>query len=422
MMKIFPIEQVRAQFPALQRTYNGKQVVYMDGPGGSQIVIGAIKEMEKYLAGGGANLGGSFPTSIEITEKIAEAKSAVADLFNAKPSEVAFGPNATTMMFNLSRAISRDWKKGDEIVLTELEHHSNIDTWRLAAEEKDVIVKYIPLNLDTLTLDMDKLPDLVNENTKLIAVGTASNCIGTITDLHIAKRESERVGAILATDAVHAIPHFYVDMKNEGIDLLFCSVYKMFGPHVGMAVINEDLIEKIQPYKIVPSPNNYAERFETGTQNHEGIPGVTEAIKFIASLGEGETFKEKIKSGYKSIEEYEDMLANKVREELAKIEKITMFQAPKYIKKTPTIAFNVEGISPANFTKRMSDEYSIFIADGDFYARTLAEKLGIDKTGGFIRAGLAPYNTMEEVNKFIKAVKEIVDSVQIAVEEEPYNI
>ncbi len=410
-MKRFPIEEVRSQFPALKRIHNGKQVIYFDGPGGSQTVIGAIEEMDKYLMRGGANLGGQFPTSMEITEKIAEAKEAIADLFNAKPNEVAFGPNATTMMFNLSRAISRDWKEGDEIVLTELDHHSNIDTWRLAAEDKGVKVKYIPLNLDTLTLEMDKLPGLVNENTKLIAVGTASNCIGTITNLDIAKREAERVGAILAADAVHAIPHFYVDMEKEGIDLLFCSVYKMFGPHVGMAVINEDLIEKIQPYKIIPSPNNYAEKFETGTQNHEGIPGVTEAIKFIASLGEGETFKDKIKSGYTTIEEYEDKLANKLREGLAKIEKVKIFQAPKDVKKTPTIAFNVEGISPAEFTKRMSDEYSIFIADGDFYARTLVEKLGIDKTGGFIRAGLAPYNTMEEVDKFIKAVKEIAESV-----------
>lgn len=407
----FPIDAVRAQFPALKRTYNGKTVVYFDGPGGSQTVQSAIDAVAGYMTRGGANLHGNFPSSKETEKLISQAKEDIAVLFNAKACEVAFGPNATSLMFQASRALARTWKEGDEIVLTELEHHSNIDTWRLAAEEKGVTVKYVPLNTKTLTLELDKLPGLLTPRTKLLAVGSASNCIGTITDVKAMAREAKKVGALVAVDAVHAIPHLYVDMQEQGIDLLFSSVYKFFGAHVGMAVIKEDIFKNLPVYKIAPAPDYYPDCLETGTQNHEGIPSVSAAINFIASLGSGGSLYERIQTGYKAIEEHENSLAEVIRSEMAKMGKVTLFQAGADVPKTPTVAFRVAGITPVDFCVRMCEEHGVFIAEGDFYAKTLAERLGIRESGSFIRAGLAPYNTMEEVNRFLEGVKAIIATI-----------
>lgn len=408
---MYPIDEVRKQFPALKREYNGKQVVYFDGPGGSQAVQSAIDAICAYMTLGGANLHGSFPSSRETEKLILEAREAVATLFNANHNEVAFGANATSLMFQVSRAISKTWNKGDEIILTELDHHSNIDTWRICAEERGVIVKYIPLDINNLTLDLNSLPSLLSDKTKLIAVGAASNCIGTVTDIRIISREAKKYGAIVSVDAVHAAPHFYVDMKEQGIDILFASSYKFFGPHIGMAVIRQGLFENLDVYKIAPSPAYIPDKIETGTQNHEGIPAITAAINFIASFGKGDTLSDRIKSGYDVIEEYESALSNIIREEFKKIDKITLYQAEDNVKKTPTIAFRVWGIAPEDFCRRMCEEHSIFIAEGHFYAMTLAKRLGILENGSFIRAGLAPYNTIDEVNRFIDGVKNILDSL-----------
>lgn len=411
MSNVFPIDQVRSQFPALKRVHNGKTVVYFDGPGGAQTVQSAIDAMAGYMTRGGANLHGHFPSSKETEQIIAGVKADIAVLFNARPEEVAFGPNATSLMFQVSRALARTWKEGDEIVLTELEHHSNVDSWRLAAEEKGVTVKYIPLNTKTLTLELDKLPGLLSPRTKLLAIGSASNCIGTISDVKRASAEARKVGALVAVDAVHAIPHMYVDMQDQGIDMLFSSVYKFFGAHVGMAVIRDSLFKSLEVYKVVPSPDYTPDCLETGTQNHEGIPSVSCAIEFIAGLGKGASLPERIQSGYAAIEEYENSLAEVIRREMAKMEGVTLYQAGPDVPKTPTIAFRVKGITPADFCIRMCEEHSVFIAEGDFYAKTLAERLGIRDSGSFIRAGLAPYNTIDEVNRFLEGVKAIIATI-----------
>ncbi len=404
----YPIDAVRKRFPALQRTYKGKPVVYLDGPGGSQTVAEAINAGRDYMMKGGANLHGAFPTSIETMEKIAEAKEHVAALFNGKADEVAFGPNATTMMFHAARAIAKTWKEGDEILLTELEHHANIDPWRIEAEEKKMTVKYIPLDTKTLTLDLSSLDHLLTKKTKFVAIGLASNCIGTINDVKTVSEAAKKVGAVMAVDAVHGIPHFYVDREELGIDMLFSSVYKMFGPHVGLAMIKKELFDQLEPYKIMPAPDYTPDKLEIGTQNHEGIMGVTEAIRFIGDLGQGNTLKDKIISGYDAIEHYEESLAKFVRKELGNIEGLTLYQAEDSVKKTPTVAFRVEGIAPNEFTARMCEEASVFIADGHFYAYQLAEKLGIVKSGSFIRAGISVYNTMDEMKRFVAGVQYII--------------
>ncbi len=406
----YPINEVRKRFPALQRTYKGKQVVYLDGPGGSQTVVEAIHAVQEYMMKGGANLHGVFPTSIETMDKIGEAKEFVAALFNGKANEVAFGPNATTMMFHAARAIAKTWEEGDEILLTEIEHHSNIDPWRLEAEDRNVTVKYIPLNTETLTLDLSTLDQLITEKTKLVAVGLASNCIGTINDVKTISKAAKKKGAVVAVDAVHGIPHFYVDREDLGIDLLFSSVYKMFGPHVGLAMIKKELFDQLEFYKVVPSPGYTPDKMEVGTQNHEGIMGVTEAIRFISDLGQGHTMKDKIITGYEAMEKYEDYLVRPVREELRTIDGLTLYQADDSVNKTPTMAFRVDTMTPRDFATRMCEDASIFLADGHFYAYRLAEILGIVDQGSFIRAGISAYNTMEEMERFVAAVKKIMKS------------
>ncbi|MCL2565908.1 MAG: cysteine desulfurase-like protein [Defluviitaleaceae bacterium] len=404
----FPIEKVRSRFPALKREYKGKPVVYFDGPGGTQFLDTAIEAVCGYMTCGSANLHGVFPTSTETEELIDKARDDIKTLFNAPNHEVAFGANATTMMFHVARALAKGWNAGDEIILTELEHHSNIDSWRTAAEDKGVVVKYIPLDIKTLTLDMDALPGLISEKTKLIAVGAASNCIGTITDIKPIAAQAKKVGALVAVDAVHAIPHMYVDMEDLGIDMLFSSAYKFFAAHVGMTVMRKDLLENLDVYKVAPAPEYAPDRLETGTQNHEGIPSISAAIKFVAELGSGTTFKEQIISGYKALEEYENGVADYIRKEMRKIKGITIYEAEDTVPKTPTIAFRAEGISNRDFCKRMCEEHSVFIATGDFYAMTVALKLGVRESGSFIRAGLAPYNTMEEADRFLNGIKDIM--------------
>jgi len=324
---------------------------------------------------------------------------------------VAFGPNASTMMFHTSRALARQWKEGDEIILTEMDHHSNIDTWRLAAQDKNVAVKYIPLNPEMLTLDLDALPGLISPKTRLIALGMASNCIGTITDLRPVVKLAKSVGALVAADAVHAAAHFYADMQGIGFDILFCSAYKFFASHMGMAIIRKEVFEGLEVYKLTPAPDSIPERLEIGTQNHEGIPAISAAVEFIESLGSGKTQKERIISGYKAMEDHENLLAETIRQGLRRIDGITLYQADSSVAKTPTIAFRAKGITTSEFCARIGREQSIFLGDGHFYAMTVAKKLGVLEDGSFIRAGMAPYNTMEEVSRFLSATAAIMNSI-----------
>lgn len=404
----FPINQVRKQFPALKRIYNGKPVIFLDAPSGSQVVRTSIDAMANYMLKGGANLHGQFCTSKETEAIIMEAKETVANMFGAKAKEVAFGANTTTLEFAISRALSRNWGEGDEIVLSEIDHRANVDPWMAVAREKGVTVRFLKVNTDTLTLDLSTIGSVITEKTRLVAVGLASNAVGTINEVEFIAARAKAVHALVVVDAVHATPHFAIDCDKLGADILLCSAYKFFGPHMGIVVIKEDLFENLNIYKIEPAPTYIPDKLETGTQNHEGIAGVKPAIEFIASLGTGKTFRDRMISGFERIEVYENRLATKIRKRLGKLEKVTLYQAPEWTRKTPTIAFRIEGMSPKEVCRIMAEEYSIFIADGDFYATTLADKLDINNTGGWIRVGLAPYNSEEEVDRFIDAVKNLV--------------
>ncbi|RXT06482.1 cysteine desulfurase-like protein [Ammoniphilus sp. CFH 90114] len=404
----FPIQRVRDQFPALRRMYHGKSVGYFDGPGGSQVVKASIDAISAYMMSGGANLHGCFPSSVETEEIILQAKQAVADFVGATPNEVAFGANMTTLALSIARAMGKTWNKGDEIVVTELDHRANVDPWITMAEDKGVTVRWIKVNPDTLTLDESCLESVITEKTKLVAVGLASNAVGTINSISNIAKHAHRMGAVVVVDAVHAAPHLFIDRDELGADILLCSAYKFFGPHVGIAVIKEELFESLLPYKLAPAPAYIPDKLETGTQNHEGIAGIEPAIDFIASLAiEGTTRRERLRSGFEQIEEHEQALARKIRDGLSNIRGIKIFQANESVLKTPTIAFRLEGVSPREICEKLCEEQSIFVADGDFYAMTLAERLGIRENGGWVRAGLAPYNTEEEAERLVHGVRMI---------------
>ena len=406
MQRTFDVQAVRGQFPALGRTYNGRGVVYFDGPGGSQAARQAIDAMSGYLERGGANLHGVFPTSTETEEILADTRRAAADFLGAAPDEVAFGANMTTLTFAISRALADEWDEDSEIVVTELDHRANVDPWIIAAREKGAKVRWIRVDPETLTLDYDDLERNINEKTKLVAVGLASNAVGTVNDVATVAEKAHTVGAVVAVDAVHASPHIPVDRDELGADVITCSAYKFFGPHVGVTAVRRELFERLNVYRLDPAPAHIPDKLETGTQNHEGIAGVKGALDFIASLGEGASQRERLTSAMTKIEEYEADLASRFRAGIRDLSGVKLYTAPDGVRKTPTIAFRVEGRSTDEVCARML-EAGFFVAAGDFYASTLAEKLSLGDSGGFVRVGLAPYNTEGEVEGFVEAVRNL---------------
>ena len=407
MQRTFDVQAVRDQFPALGRTHNGRGVVYFDGPGGSQVARQAIEAITGYMERGGANLHGVFPTSTETEEILADTRMAAADFLGAAPDEVAFGANMTTLTFEISRALARGWDRDSEIVVTELDHRANVDPWIIAAAERGARVRWIRVDPETLTLDENDLEQNITERTKLVAIGLASNAVGTVNDVAAVADRAHSAGALVAVDAVHAAPHLPLDRDAIGADVITCSAYKFFGPHVGVTAIRRDLFEKMGVYRLDPAPDYIPDKLETGTQNHEGIAGLKGALDFISSLGEGTSQREKLTSAMKAVEEQEAALAENFRITLRDIPGVKLYAAPDGVRKTPTIAFTVQGKAPEEVCLQML-EHGFFIAAGDFYASTLAGKLGIGNSGGFIRAGLAPYNTEEEVERFVEALERII--------------
>jgi len=404
MQRTFDVQAVREQFPALGRTYRGRAVVYFDGPGGSQVARQAIEAISGYMERGGANLHGVFPTSTETEEILADTRGVAADFLGAAPEEIAFGANMTTLTFALSRALAEQWDESSEIVVTELDHRANVDPWLIAATEKGARVRWIGVDSDTLTFDEEDLARNINERTRLVAIGLASNAVGTVNDVAAVAERAHSAGAIVAVDAVHAAPHIPIDRDAIGADIITCSAYKFFGPHVGVTAVRRDLFERLDVYRLDPAPDHIPDKLETGTQNHEGIAGVKGALDFIASLGEGTSQREKLTSAMEAIEEHEADLAAKFRARLGNLPRVELYAAPENVRKTPTIAFRVQGHTTEEVCARML-EHGFFIAAGDFYASTLAEKLGISHSGGFVRAGLAPYSTEEEVERFVETLE-----------------
>ncbi len=400
------LAKIRDQFPALNRTLKGKKVVYFDGPGGTQMCQPSIHRMMDYIESGMANRDGLFPTSEETEAILSQARAEIAALVNGYESGVFFGNNMTSLAYSISRMIGRDWKAGDEIVVTELDHSANVDPWVQIAEEKGMMIRRIPVDVDSLTLDNSAIDTLIHSKTKAVFLGLASNGVGTINDVKPYIKASKTVGALTVIDAVQAIPHIAVDQKALSADLVLGSGYKVFGPHIGFASMDPDLLSKYKPYKLIPAHNEHPSSMETGTQNHEGISGMIGAVEFIESFGEGESKRQKIVNAYQLFEQKEHQMASFLKDEISKIKGVKMFIPPSHVPSTPIISFVVSGIPSSTISKYLADEHTIFAANGNFYAYQLANKLDVMKYDGWLRVGLSPYNTLEECERFINGLKD----------------
>jgi cysteine desulfurase family protein (TIGR01976 family) len=399
------IEEIRANFPALNRVHNGFPVAYFDGPGGTQVPRQVVEAMTDYLFNHNANSHWAFPTSNETDAIIANSRLALADYLNASADEIAFGQNMTSLVFHLARALGRNFNAGDEIIVTELDHHANIDTWRSLEKERGVKFRVVPMDIESGTLEFAELENLLNAKTKLLAIGAASNAIGTISDVKKACELAKQNNTLSFVDAVHYAAHELVDVQDFGCDFLACSAYKFYGPHIGVLYGRRELLEKIDFPKLKPSPNNAPDRAETGTQSHESIAGAGAAVDFFASLSSGETRREKLQNTFAEIHLRKKDLFKTLWEGLSEINGVTLYGQNAEAQRTPTIAFTVKGFPSQTVSEKLATR-GVFTSHGDFYAMTVVEKLGLQNEG-LVRAGCACYTTIHEVERLIEGVREI---------------
>ena len=395
---------VRAGFPALARVYRGHPVAYFDGPGGTQVPRAVVDAMEDYLYHHNANTHWPYPTSEETDAFIAEARLALADFLGALPTEIAFGANMTTLTFHLARALGRAWGPGDTVVITELDHHANVAPWRALERERGISVATVPLIPATGRLDWERLEQLLVAGPRLLAIGAASNALGTVTDVGRAAALARQAGALTFVDAVHFAPHHLVDVNEIGCDFLACSAYKFYGPHIGILFGKEALLGKLDVPKLAPAPETAPERLETGTQNHEGMVGATAAVDFLASLGSGATRRARLASGYADLHARGQELLHRMWSGLSSIAGVTLYGPEPASPRTPTVAFTVAGKTADAVARHLAD-LGVFVSCGDFYATTVVERLGLPD--GLIRAGCACYTTDEEVDRLIEGVRDL---------------
>ena len=400
------VEEIRSHFPALKRVHNGRPVAYFDGPGGTQVPTQVVETMNDYLYHHNANTHWEYPTSNETDEIIEESRKALADFLNAEPSEIAFGLNMTTLTFHLSRALGRQFQPGDEIVVTELDHHANSDTWRALAADRDLTFRVLPMNTETGQLELDQLPDILNDRTKLVAIGAASNILGTINEFENVVEMAREVGAYSFVDAVHYAAHELIDVKQIGCDFLACSAYKFYGPHIGILYGRKELFETIDFPKLRPAPDYSPERLETGTQNHEGIAGAAAAVDYLASLTSHGSRRERLAAVFAELGRRQDSLTELMWNGLSTIDRVKLHGPRPGVPRTSTISFEVNGLTSQDVARRLADD-AIFCSDGDFYALTVIERLGVD---GLVRAGCACYTTEEEVERLISSVRSIAEN------------
>ena len=400
--------EIREQFPALQRQHNGLPIAYFDGPGGTQVPRRVVEAIGDYLLNHNANTHWEFPTSRETDDVIANARQALADFLGATPSEVAFGANMTTLTFHLARALGRGYSPGDEIVITELDHHANIAPWTALEKERGITIRVARMSAPG-QLDWDDFRSQLNPRTRLVAIGAASNALGTVTDVRRAAEMAHGVGARVFVDAVHYAPHELVDVRALDCDFLGCSAYKFYGPHIGVLFGKADLLAEIDFPKLLPSPNTTPERAETGTQNHEGMGGAAAAVDFLASLAPGNDRRDRLRAAFQSLHARGVELLTHLWETLSSADGVTLYGLPPDAPRTPTIAFTVRGASSTEVARRLA-ERAVFVSNGDFYATTLVDRLGQAKDG-MVRAGCACYTSMDEVERLAHGVREIARGV-----------
>jgi len=400
---VMSTEEIRRCFPALARSHNSYPVAYFDGPGGTQVPRTVVEAMNDYLYRHNANTHWAYPTSAETDAIIDSARSVLADFLNADPTEIVFGANMTTLTFHLARALGRGYERDDEILITELDHHANIAPWRTLKKECDVKVRMVKMIPETGKLDWDDFSRQLTGRTKLVAIGAASNALGTINDVKRAGDMAHSLGAKIFVDAVHYAPHELVDVRDWNCDFLACSAYKFYGPHIGILYGRHDLLDSLDFPKLIPAPDSAPERAETGTQNHEGIAGAAAAVDFLASLAPGLTRRERLHAALGQLHERGDALITRLWNGLQDIEGVRLYGPPPGTARTPTIAFTVDGVPSIEVAEKLA-ERGVFLSHGDFYAMTVVERLR-QTPHGLARVGCACYTTPEEVDRLLAGAR-----------------
>src|SRR5215213_813146 len=403
--QVASVNEIRSHFPALERVHNGYPVRYFDGPGGTQVPRYVVEQMSDYLYHHNANTHWAYPTSAETDAALEHARNVFAEFLNASPTEIAFGANMTTLTMHLSRALSLSYKPGDEIVVTELEHHANIDPWRRLAIERGVTIRTVGMDTATGQLNWDELEHYIGTKTKLLAIGAASNALGTISDLKTAIAMAHNAGALVFVDAVHYAPHALIDVRELDCDFMGMSAYKFYGPHIGMLFAKRALLEEIDFPKLVPAPDYAPENAETGTQNHEGMVGAAAAVEYLASLGSGVNLRESLRSAFRETHLRNRLLLNRLWNALSAMPRVKLYGPPPDSARTPTLAFTIEGCASRDAARRLA-ERGLFLSHGDFYALTIVQRLGLGPEG-LIRAGCAIYTTEDEIERLIDGVNHI---------------
>ena len=405
---------VRSQFPSLQTQVNGQPAAFLDGPAGTQVPTQVMHAIQSYLMSANANTCGAFLTSRRTDETIAGARAAMADFFHCGADEVVFGQNMTTITFSISRSIGRELKEGDEILLTTLDHDANFSPWK-ALEEKGVVIRQVDIREEDCTLDMEDLKSKLSAKTKVVGVGYASNAVGTINLVAEITRLAHAAGALVYIDAVHYAPHGLIDVKELDCDFLVCSPYKFFGPHMGTLYGKREHLRSFRPYKVRPCTDQIPDRWETGTQVHELIAGIGAAVEYMAEVGRHSeptvaTRREALAAAYRTTVAYARRLISRLIEGLQAIPGARIYgitDPQRFGERCSTLSLRLGNHNPTTVAAFLG-ERGIFTWDGNYYALNLTERLGVESQGGMLRVGLVHYNTMEEVERLLTALREFL--------------
>jgi cysteine desulfurase family protein (TIGR01976 family) len=416
------LPEIRAQFPALFQTLGDRPVVFLDNPGGTQVPQGVIDAMTAYLAQHNANHGGAFATSQRSDAILDAAHAAMADMLNAPSAdEIVFGANMTTLTLHISRSLGREIGPGDEIIVTHMDHDANISPWLLMAEDRGATVRWLDFDVEDYTLDMAQLRNLLNERTKIVAVGYASNATGTINDVATITRWAHEAGALAFVDAVQYAPNGPIDVQALGCDFLVCSAYKFYGPHVGILYGRREHLERLTAYKVRPAPGEPPGKFETGTLNHEGIAGTLAAVEYLADLGERygapyaadfpdfEGRRLRLKTGLAAIQDYDQRLSAALLDQLERLPGVHVHgitDRARLAERVPTVSFTWEGRHPREIARALG-ERGIFVWDGNYYALAVTQRLGVEAHGGMVRVGAVHYNTVAEIEQLGRVLQEL---------------
>lgn len=402
---IATVDVIRAQFPALERRDGVYPVAYFDGPGGTQVPRRVAEAMTDYLLHHNANTHWAYPTSIETDALLHNARVVLADFLGADAGEISFGANMTTILFHIARAIGRQLQPGDEIIVTELDHHANVAPWQALARERGAVLRWLRLDLQTFRHEEGALQRLLSPRTKVVAIGAASNILGTISDVRALVAAARAAGAITVVDAVHYAPHAHVNVRDIDADFVLCSAYKFYGPHIGICYGRHDATAALDLPRLEPAPDYVPECLETGTQNHEGIVGAAAAVDFLASLAAGADRRARLTNAMAGLHARGDVLLATLWEGLSDIRGVTLYGPQPGTPRTPTLSFRVANHGSEQVARALATR-GVYVSHGDFYASTVARRLGVADEG-LVRAGCACYTSADEIARLIDGVRDL---------------